>query len=67
MKVKKLLKKIPDDCIVGIYDQNGNWEKQYARIFDNYKYFRELKVKSIWSGEFREGTCINITVFGVLQ
>lgn len=67
MKVKKLLKNIPDDCIVGIYDKNGDFEKQPACVFKNDKFYRELKVKAIWSGEFREGTCINITVFGVLQ
>ena len=63
MKVKKLLKKIPDDQVVGIYDQNGSWEKQLAVVFKNYKYWRELRVKSIWGGIFREKPCINITVF----
>lgn len=67
MKVKKLLKKIPDDQVVGIYDQNGSWEKQRAFVFKNYKYWRELKVKSIWGGIFRDNGCVNITVYEDLE
>ena len=62
MKVKKLLKKISGDYVVGIYDQKGNWEKQFATVFKNDKYYCELKVKSIWGGMFQDKDCVNITV-----
>lgn len=62
MKLKKLVKKICADEIIGIYCDGYfvcNCKAEQLK-----KDFLEAKVKSIWSGEYESEPKLNITIKG---